>query len=262
VNDGAAGSVGFNPFDNLFKRTVTTEHSTEVANSHYIRKVFAETKADVCLIVDRGLSTSGNPGDKHIFLPFFGGPDDRLALSLVVQLCAGDTGVTATVVRIRKTVGIEAVDTIEVKTTVHNTVFPDTVYGLQSTQTRLASDTADDLAWARYTSKISDRAVREAVGRITFSEERSDKPLHFVQTFASTLRSQSEGSRSRSLLIVVGRSRRMATESHAAELKALLAENHTSVGSEATKTLGEVGTTIITGGVGEGVLVVQAKSTA
>ena len=54
----------------------------------------------------------------------------------------------------------------------------------------------------------------------------------------------------------------MATESHAVELKKLLSENHTSIGGEATKTLGEVGTAIISGGVGEGVLVVQAKFTA
>lgn len=51
----------------------------------------------------------------------------------------------------------------------------------------------------------------------------------------------------------------MATESHAAELKRLLSKNHTSVGSEATKTLGEVGTAIISGETGEGLLVVQAK---
>jgi len=125
VNDDAAGSVGFNPFDNLFNRTVTNEHTTEVVNSHYIRKVFAGTKADVCLIIDRGLSASGNPGYQHIFLPFFGGPDDRLALSLVVQFCAGDSGVTATVVRIKKTDGTETAEaTEEVKTTVHNVRVP------------------------------------------------------------------------------------------------------------------------------------------
>jgi len=138
-------------------------------------------------------------------------------------------------------------------------MFPDTVYGDQSTQTRLASDTADDLIWGRYTSKISDTSLREAVGRIKFREEHSKKPLHFVQTFASTLRSQLEGARSGRLLIVAGRSRRMATESHSAELKELLSENRTSIGGEATKTLGEVGTAIISGDAGEGILVVQAK---
>ena len=120
VSDDAAGTVGFNPFDNLFKRTVTTNHSSEAVNSHYIRRVFAGTKADVCLIIDRGLSTSGNSGDQHIFLPFFGGPDDRLALSLVVQFCAGDSGVTATVVRIKKTTGTEIPEKDEVNATIHN----------------------------------------------------------------------------------------------------------------------------------------------
>ena len=118
LNEDAAGSVGFNPFDNMFKTTVTTDHSTEVVNSHYIRKIFAGTKADVCLIIDRGLSASGNPADQHIFLPFFGGPDDRLALSFVIQLCAGDSGVTATVVRVRKTARIEATPPIEEAKTV------------------------------------------------------------------------------------------------------------------------------------------------
>ena len=113
MNDDATGSIGSNPFDNLFRRVVTTDHSSEMVNSHYIRKVFAGTKADVCLIVDRGLSTSGTSGNQHIFLPFFGGPDDRLALSFVVQLCAGDPGVTATVVRIKKTARTEISENIE-----------------------------------------------------------------------------------------------------------------------------------------------------
>jgi len=218
-----------------------------------IRKIFAGTKADVCLIIDRGLSTSVTPGDRHIFLPFFGGPDDRLALSLVVQFCAGNHGVTATVVRIRKTSATEPPEKTE--ETLHNTVFPDTVYGHQSTQTRLASDTADDLIWGRYTTKTSDATIREALGRINFSEENTDRPLHYVQTIATALRS-------RRLLVVLGRSRRMAAASHTAELKKLLAENHTSIGAEATKTLGEVGTAVMSGGAGEGILVVQGRLTA
>jgi hypothetical protein len=52
----------------------------------------------------------------------------------------------------------------------------------------------------------------------------------------------------------------MAAESHTAELK-LLSENNTSIGAEATKTLGEVGTAVMSGGAGEGILVVQARLT-
>jgi hypothetical protein len=39
--------------------------------------------------------------DHHIFLPFFGGPDDRLALDFVVQICANPR-VRGTVVRLTK----------------------------------------------------------------------------------------------------------------------------------------------------------------
>ena len=54
----------------------------------------------------------------------------------------------------------------------------------------------------------------------------------------------------------------MATESHTAELKKLLSANHTSIGGEGAKTLGEVGTAVMSGGFGEGILVVQARVTA
>lgn len=141
------------------------------------------------------------------------------------------------------------VDWIPNRNNYFQTVFPDTVYGYQSTQTRLASDTADDLIWGRYSSRVG------AIGRIQFSEKQTDKPLHYIQTFASEFGSGR-------LLVVLGRSRRLATDSHSAELKKLLSDNHTSIGGEAAKTLGEVGTAVMSGGVGEGILVVQARVTA
>lgn len=54
----------------------------------------------------------------------------------------------------------------------------------------------------------------------------------------------------------------MAVANHTAELKKLLSENHTSIGAEATKTLGEVGTAVMSGGAGEGILVVQGRLTS
>lgn len=70
------------------------------AYAHSVRTTFAQAPTDVALFVDRGAPAALNAGT-HIFLPFFGGPDDRLALSFVVQLCSS-TGVSATVVRITK----------------------------------------------------------------------------------------------------------------------------------------------------------------
>lgn len=91
-----------NPFDAFFKSS--GENSTSYVHSHFLRKVFSDAEADVALYVDRGRNTapSGGMGYQHIILPFFGGPDDRLALRFAIQLCANDN-VTATIIRITKT---------------------------------------------------------------------------------------------------------------------------------------------------------------
>jgi hypothetical protein len=92
-----------NPFDSLFSKTPATDEGTSLlVRSQFIRKVFANSPSDVALFIDRGLSTdSSSTIQPHVFLPFFGGPDDRLALSFVIQLCMHE-GVSATVVQLRR----------------------------------------------------------------------------------------------------------------------------------------------------------------
>jgi hypothetical protein len=92
-----------NPFDALF-RTAPMEKSGSAMHSHFIRGVFAQSKTDVALFIDHGYTpgeTRATGGTQHIFLPFFGGPDDRLALDFAVQLCA-NPNTSATVVRMVK----------------------------------------------------------------------------------------------------------------------------------------------------------------
>ena len=93
----------YSPFDSLFSKTSGRDETASlVLRSQFIRRVFASSASDVALFIDRGLSTDlGSTIYPHIFLPFFGGPDDRLALSFVVQLCMHGA-VSATVVRIRQ----------------------------------------------------------------------------------------------------------------------------------------------------------------
>jgi hypothetical protein len=90
--------------------------------SQFVRGVFAQcVETDVALFVDPGhfhthtdqhththSDTSVEEGEQqqHIFLPFFGGPDDRLALEFVVQLCANPK-IGATVVKMEKC-GVES----------------------------------------------------------------------------------------------------------------------------------------------------------
>lgn len=104
-----ATSSSHYPLLNLFGAHGTdapTENS--VLYAQFIRGVFVESSADVGLVVDRGAPNSTNSSHlvavdgHHLFLPFFGGPDDRLALTLLVQLCQSNPSVSATVVWITK----------------------------------------------------------------------------------------------------------------------------------------------------------------
>ena len=83
------------PFDALFR----ADRSTPLVHSHFVRGVFAQAGTNVALLIGR--APLGVREQTHVFLPFFGGPDDRLALDFVVQLCANPR-VRATVVRITK----------------------------------------------------------------------------------------------------------------------------------------------------------------
>lgn len=108
------GHENWNPFEALFRTNVHGgERSASVLHSQFIRGVFAQASTDVALFVDRGLTRfpgaglglrAGSRRQQHLYLPFFGGPDDRLALEFVVQVCARE-GVRATVVRVRKREG-------------------------------------------------------------------------------------------------------------------------------------------------------------
>ncbi len=96
-----------NPLEALFKSSgqhgPMTRHEavSTVAHSNYIRRVFASAPTDVAVFVDNGALVSATGSKVHLFLPFFGGPDDRMALEFVVQLC-GRPSVTATIVRVTK----------------------------------------------------------------------------------------------------------------------------------------------------------------
>lgn len=89
-----------NPFDGVFHKTTNVDQTSSVIFSEFIRNVFAKSPSDVALFVDRGMNNNGSiaTGNQHLFLPFFGGPDDRLALTFLVQLCENSL-VTATVVK-------------------------------------------------------------------------------------------------------------------------------------------------------------------
>ncbi|KAG6810749.1 hypothetical protein H0H92_010493 [Tricholoma furcatifolium] len=334
VTGRATGAL--NPFDGVFHRTTKYDQTSSAMYSELIRRVFATSPSHVALFVDRGLSApyaypSPSPSpygapqtqsqcDQRLFLPFFGGPDDRLALEFLVQICRNNVGVEGTVVRIQKMdeselsrrVSSVSVDEKAPESAVaavaqvsgtgmlapptnvvlHQTIAsPDTIYPQDSAQTRLASDTVDNLAWEQYASS----AAAHPSQAIEFTTISSSKPLHTIidlvgrltttttttTTAAVTTGSESSasnpvritgaGTSNGNVMVVLGRSRRMAVESHSAELEQVIAEASSGSGAGAgagagagissmvRKTLGDVGAALVASGVGVSLVVMQAR---
>ncbi|EKM59486.1 uncharacterized protein PHACADRAFT_250007 [Phanerochaete carnosa HHB-10118-sp] len=253
-------SVSPSPFDVLFGQSNTRSgvQNASFPQTQFFRKMFASATTDVALYIDRGLSQPVDAQNSaHIFLPFFGGPDDRSALSFVVQLCTNPS-VTATAVRYVKTGSndLTPVSTLEeVKQPVPLDIAQDTVYAFKDTQTQLASETADNLLWDRYTRSTTPE-LSGALSRITFREEHSPRVLRSATDAAARVASEHSGSR---LLVIVGRSRRMAVESHVQELQVFLSEKGVSLGSELMKTLGDVGSALVASNVNGSLLILQAS---
>ncbi|KAH9080283.1 Sodium/hydrogen exchanger family-domain-containing protein [Lactarius deliciosus] len=265
--DAAAATADRSLFDSLFR----TSGSTSLLHSHFVRGVFAQAGTNVALFVGR--APLGVREETHLFLPFFGGPDDRLALDLVVQLCANPR-VRATVARVTKhdvraeLATPEAAHRAEDKEELDmhaNTImtiasvrsapgFPDTMYGNATTQTRMQSETADGVTWARYAppaaAATNDRALADALSRVTFEELASPTPLQAALRRAGALERA---------IVVVGRSRRLAVEDHHAELRTL-EEEHGAVRADVRKTVGDVGTAFVMAGTNATLLVMQASS--
>ncbi|KAI9447249.1 Sodium/hydrogen exchanger family-domain-containing protein [Russula earlei] len=238
------------PFDSLFR----TDRSTSLVHSHFVRGVFSKAGTHVALLI--GHAPFGVREQAHLFLPFFGGPDDRLALDFVVQLCANS--------RVRATVNESPAKVAEdagagrprAQTTVG---FQDTMYGNVTTHTRLQSETADEITWARYATPASSgedarHPFCDALSRVSFEEIPSPTPLHAALYRARLLSLQHP------VAIVVGRSRRLAVEDHHAELRTL-ETGHGAVRSDVRKTVGDVGTAFVMAGIDANLLVMQAHGT-
>ncbi|QRV92391.1 Sodium/hydrogen exchanger family [Ceratobasidium sp. AG-Ba] len=296
-----------NPFDALFKAGMGgMDNTSSGIHSHFLRQLFAQSPVDVALFVDRGRvggqSLGGSGGTHHLFLPFFGGPDDRLALSFVVQLCA-HASVSATVVRMRKTEAVDDVEPVAVpemahvdakgvsvraegatgvhwkdreggegseqaeavaaalkanNLTIHSmSGFPDTVYAQANTQTRLASDTLDDMMWLRCTEPDTaalSPGVASALSRIAFKTNASAAPLHSIVAQAQALGT------SRRLVSIAGRGKRLAVESHREEIVKMVEESgaERGVANEVRKTAGDVACALLVSAVSGPMLVLQA----
>lgn len=154
------------------------------------------------------------------------------------------------------------------------TAGPDTVYGAQTTQTRLSSDTADNLIWEKYTNPDTAALPAQIVGalsRITFITKTSAKPLHTVTQLVDAEATKLDEAGGRTMIVIAGRSRRMAVENLGKELREMATVGHgvaspagagpqSRVGSSVAKTLGDVGAALVAKNVNASLLIVQAST--
>ncbi|KAG8987370.1 K(+)/H(+) antiporter [Tulasnella sp. 427] len=285
-----AGPSSHGPTGGAHQTTLTRhEKITSVAHAHFIRRLYASAPADVGLFVDnQAVQQQGHVlGSKaHLLVPFFGGPDDRLALEFVVQLCERPE-VTATIIRVTKEALVSDSDAegkaridlpeqahlaggepaIPITDTLHSMPrMADTIYPNVTTQTRLASDTADNICWFKYAPQEDPNAiapqhtpqVRDALTRVTFTSLASPRPLHTLVDQASEVAGEKR------LIVVVGRGKRLAAESHHDEMRTMLSEEHGrrhgGLGNEMRNTLGDVATAFMVSRVSAGLLVMQASA--
>ncbi|KAG2341230.1 hypothetical protein BDR05DRAFT_936641 [Suillus weaverae] len=260
-----------NPLEVFISGSKGTGNLAAVTHSQFVHKVFADNKTDVALFIDPGSSPSdtGLGSARHVFFPFFGGPDDRLALEFVVQLCANPR-ISATVVHMSRSSAEGAA--VERPSLVHleekeiyktqkpgyhempippTVVLPNVSYG----PTHFGSETADSVIWMRYINSHSlsnvSPSMRAALSRIQFSEHSSSIPLHSAIQQASARKP---------VLVVVGRSQRLGWDDHTLELESILKERG-SVGQEVVRrTIGDVATAFVASDCATAVVVLQAAN--
>ena len=131
--------------------------------------------------------------------------------------------------------------------------FPDMMYDHMTTQTRLESQTADGIAWARFAAPLAPTpGDAEALSRVTFEDFVSPVPLHAALHRVRLIQRP---------VVVVGRSHRLAVGDHHVELRALEAEyGGAAVREEVRKTIGDIGTAFVMAGIDANLLIMQASS--
>lgn len=269
----------------------------------FLRSLFLEASTDVHVLVDRSSTPSAvtlpaGTGKTELFVPFFGGPDDRLAVETAVQLVLrSNRRIVAKILVVERTAeetehdraafGGSATGVAEEVREEDEHGKNAEAYGFTSaSQTHygrttgaglttsgggeLASDTADSILLAQLSTLIDSLSI-SSTPPLTLTRVSTAFPLRTLVHNLPT--SANSASSSSSPIILLGRSRRLAP-SHLSESRTLLAtaaKDGRLGGSvcrdrEVRRALGEVGTAVLLGGEGGGegsgwVWVVQSKCT-
>ncbi|CAG8612495.1 12180_t:CDS:1 [Funneliformis mosseae] len=275
---GGAGAIiddPSNPLDEVLEPRVKKVTSPQVA--HFIQEIFSEVsiRANVGVFVDRGLGSSplttsidnvGNNITVRVFLPFFGGIDDREALSFVIHLL-DHPNVSVTVLRLIKsseptehdvTLKVEGDLEENAESNVEESQRPSLAHKISSASAHvIRSNVARDASYAAdealLTQTLKSRTgVVASNARINYTEIASSTPLQTAIERAKEVVDRKD-------LVVVGRGRHDVTFSHRAEFLDILKNSGGGYGNDTRKSLGDIAESFLVGGIAASILVLQAK---
>ncbi|CAB4399926.1 unnamed protein product [Rhizophagus irregularis] len=266
-----AGSIVDDPINPLGVPKEQKLTSSQVAS--FVQGVFSEVNVCIGFLIDRGLGVGTrklqtplpNGLDIHVYFPFFGGIDDREALSFVVRLL-NHPNVTATVIRIKKTnestdndATLSRADPLVTHFNPQNDIEPQrpplahemsttSDHVLNSGVEQELSREADELLLSEYfkvnTGKLIDNP------RIKFREISSSTPLQTAVKRGEEIVKQKD-------LIVVGRGRQKAVVSHREEFAEVLKNFGLSYGNDTRKCLGDLAEAFLVSQIASSLCVIQ-----
>ncbi|CAI2174104.1 15350_t:CDS:2 [Funneliformis geosporum] len=264
-----------NPIEERLGYREKKDTSPQVAQ--FVHGVFDEVDVTVGFLIDRGLGvdiprsyhSSSNGISINVYLPYFGGVDDREALSFVVRLL-NHPHVTVTVERIRKSneptdndTTLKRTDSLENKLNVKDDfesviqrpplahqISTASTYILNSNLDRQISDEADDSLLSELFNVRTGLLINNS--RIIYQEISSGTPLQTAVEHGKGLVTKKD-------LVVVGRGRRDAIVNHREEFIEVLKNLGMSYGNNTRKCLGDLAEAFLVSQISSSVLVIQGS---
>ncbi|TIB81157.1 hypothetical protein E3Q22_01388 [Wallemia mellicola] len=151
-----------NPID-----TILNSQSSSQKYVQFVRKALSQTKSSMAIFLDQTTGETDSWDGTTLFMPFFGGTDDRVALKMKSEL--------------EHTKSNEAMNNLT-EYSPHG--LPDTIYPEQNTEQVLESETADDLALMECQKKAGTLGIE-------MKECVSAKPLFEITDIANRIKETS-----------------------------------------------------------------------
>ncbi|CAG8516795.1 6538_t:CDS:2 [Acaulospora morrowiae] len=266
---GGAGAIIDNPADPLEDVLGPRQlRETSPQHAHFIQESFHHlvNVSPVAVFIDRGLGVSSEHGalDIHIFLPFFGGSDDREALSFVIRLL-DNPHVTVSVLKITRSLVPTRDDVTFQSSTLKEVESPAIIVEEGDQRPSLAHRVSSASAHVLHSSALDESDAADKALLAQYLKLQSTKHNHaqFAEVISATplqiaveRAKKAVGTKD---LVVLGRGRQEAAVNHRGEFLEMIKNTDVSYGGDTRKSLGDVAVSFLVGEVASSILVIQSK---